>query len=237
MILWVILFLLVVAISFVLAVKSMKDFTDIPAYASAEYGLFLIRKIQAVNADFLNHLNGRLLESGSIVSIERLFKGKKSALVVYGPRKLLLSLNHVLDLLELEDYTDVNVKQISAWEIGIKDSSYEWVSGQNIFANLPQFLDSEQFWWQIILNGSFNLQITAVLISAIEQRRIDLAEKLQSLDPQVLIKLPKVFSNPQFLDFYKKRSLRMFDKQNSTLAKTSEDWQNRLLQLIMIKNT
>ena len=121
MILWVILFLLVVAISFVLAVKSMKDFIDIPSNSSAEYSLFLIRKIQIVNADFLSHLNERLVESSSILAIERLFKGKKSALVVYGPRKLLLSLNHVLDLLELEDYTDVNVEQVSAWEIGIKE--------------------------------------------------------------------------------------------------------------------
>lgn len=237
MILWVVLFLLVVAISFVLAVKSMKDFTDIPSNASAEYGLFLIRKIQGFDATLLSRLNEKLLESSSILSIERLFKGKKSALVVYGPRKLLLNLNHVLDLLELEDYTDVNVGLVSAWEIGIKDSSYEWVRVQNIFASLPQFLDSEQFWWQLILNGSLNLQITAVLISATGQRRTSLTQSLQSLNPQVLIKLPKAFSNPQFLDFYQKRSLRVFDKQNSTLATTTQDWQNRLLQLIMIKNT
>lgn len=237
MILWVILFLLVVATSFVLAVKSMKDFTDIPQNAKQEYGLFLIRKIQGFNATLLSHLNEKLLESGSILSIERLFKGKKSALVVYGPRKILLSLNHVLDLLELEDYTDVNVGHISAWEIGIKDQSIEWMSGQNIFANLPQFLDSEQFWWQLILNGSFNLQITAVLISADGQRRTGLTQSLQSLNLQVLIKLPKAFSNPQFLDFYQKRSLRGTNKQNNTLAATTADWQNKLLQLIMIKNT
>lgn len=237
MILWVILFLLVVAISFVLAVKSMKDFIDIPSNASEEYGLFLIRKIQSVNTALLSHLNEKLLESSSILSIERLFKGKKSALVVYGPRKLLLSLNHVLDLLELEDYTDVNVDQISAWEIGIKDPSIQWVDGQNIFANLPQFLDSEQFWWQIIINGSLNLQITAVLMSAMEQRRIKLTQTLQSYDLQALIRLPKAFSNQQFLDFYQNRSLRVFDKKNSSLASNPKDWQNRLLQLIMIKNT
>ncbi len=237
MILWVILFFLVVAISFVLALKSMKDFIDIPANASQEYGLFLIRKIQAVNADLLNHLNGRLLESNLILSIERLFKGKKSALVIYGPRKLLLSLNHVLDLLELEDYTDVNVEQISAWEIGIKDLSAEWVSGQNIFASLPQFLDSEQFWWQITLNGSFKIQITAVLIAEDNQRRTTLSQTLQSIDPQVLIKLPKSYSNQQFLEFYQQRSLRVFEKQDNILADNAQDWQNRLLQLIMIKNT
>src|SRR5688572_3161726 len=126
MILWVVLFVLVVAISFVLAAQSMRDFSEVPA-KEAEYGLFLIRNTVALTPAVLDSIKNELLESKTIISFERLFKGGKSALVAFGPRELLLNHQSALDLLELEDYTqNVEVEHISAWEVVVKkDAKFE----------------------------------------------------------------------------------------------------------------
>ena len=203
MILWILLFVLVVAISFILAAKSMRDFADIPSIAD-EYSLFLIRKLDFLNKDLLDQLISNLLKQNKILSFERLFKGDQSALVVFGPRHLLLNHKAALDLLELEDYTDINVNHISAWEVGIKKMSGE----EKIFSNLPKLLENEQFWWQVIVSVSLKPQITAMIVSADTVRRNTLREPLQHLEKEKVVKLPKAFSNSQLLDFYKARSLR-----------------------------
>src|SRR3989338_11196841 len=100
MILWVVLFVLVVTISFVLAAKSMRDFTEV-AHKGEEYSLFLIRQNTGLNVQLLNSIHDNLLSSGSIISFERLVKGQKSALAVFGPKKLLMSYKDFLNLLEL----------------------------------------------------------------------------------------------------------------------------------------
>lgn len=222
MILWVVLFVLVLAISFVLAAKSMRDFTELPS-KDEEYSLFLIRNTSRFSAKLLNSIHEDLLGLGAVISFERLFKGKKSALVVFGPASLLLGYKDALDLLELEDYTNVNVSHIFAWEAGIKNKE----SREKIFGSLPQFLETEQFWWQIILSAPFKAQITAVVIAADAVARDTLSQKLQNLAPEKINKLPKAFSNSQMLDFYKKRSFRKDNKNPSLNAE-------EILQLLLI---
>ncbi len=207
MILWIVLFVLVVAISFILAAKSMKDFREIPA--NEQYGLFLIRKSQELNAQLLNLIQRDLLVSNSVISFERLFRGGKSALVIYGPKPLLFKYLQNLDLLELEDYTNVNPAQISAWEVGIKGK------GQ-VFENLPEFPQSEQFWWQIIISSSFKIQVRAIVISEDDVKRHSLTQTLHNLAPEKIIKLPKAYSNEQILEFYKTRSFKK-DEKNPVL--------------------
>lgn len=204
MILWVILFVLVVAISFILAVRSMRDFTEIPQ-GQDEYSLFLIRKSHQLDGQLFNSIRQQLLLHNTFISFERLFKGKKSALVVFGPRKLLLNYKDILDLLELEDYTNVDIEHFFAWEVGIKKGAQ---LTQKLFTHLPHFLEKEEFWWQVILSASFKAQITAILVSEDATRRNQLVQNLQNLAPDRIIKLPKAFSNTQILDFYKKRSFR-----------------------------
>lgn len=199
MILWILLFFLVVAISFVLAAKSMKDFTQVPH--EEEYSLFLIRKLKHLDTNLLESIKKHLAKQNLLLSFERLFKGNQSALVVYGPKHLLLGYKDTLDLLELDDYTNVDSSTVSAWEMGIKNS-------QEIFKRLPQLHDDEQFFWQVIISGKFNPQITAVVISQDPLRRHTLSSSFQNLAPQRVFKLPKAFSNTQLLDFYKIRSLR-----------------------------
>ncbi len=223
MILWVILFVLIVVISFILAARSMRDFTETQTQGE-EYSLFLIRNTNKLNRELFSLFRNDLLHSGSFISFEKLFKGKKSALVVFGPRKLLINYKDTLSLLELEDYTNVNVEQISAWEVGLKNTA-EIDNGQKLFEGLPPMLETEHFWWQMILPASFKPQIRAVLVSPDQLSRNNLTNVLQTLKPHRIPKLPKAFSNIQLLEFYQKRSYR---KDNKNPVISSEE----ILQLL-----
>lgn len=230
MLFWIILFLLIIAISFVLAFLSMKDFAQKPTDSKAQYGLFLIRNIKALNADFLNTIHQELSVKGLIFSIEKLFKGHRAALVIYGPRDFLQKYQDVLDLLELEEYTNVEALEVVSWEVDTTDG------GLN---GIPQILEDEQFWWQVILKPTkasllkkinnknvdyfqmakskteipqaagdgYKCQIRAVVWVKDEKRRASLAEKLQHLDSGKLKKVPVPFTNQQILKMYKDRSL------------------------------
>lgn len=218
MILWLLLFILVIVISFLLAIQSMKDYQEIPQLTGHEYELFLIRKPQAFNTQLLSSLHEDLLKSGLIFSFERLIKGQRSALVVFGPKKILEKYNPVLDLLELEDYTFSDPNQIAIWEVGMRNPRQVNLEGvKNYFKKFPLLSEHEQFWWQLLVAAkkdkaptakkSFQGQIRAVVLTNNTERRKLLTQTLQDLIPQSLIKLPKAYSNQQLLDFYQKRSL------------------------------
>ncbi|TSC86852.1 MAG: Uncharacterized protein G01um10147_727 [Microgenomates group bacterium Gr01-1014_7] len=211
MILWIVLFIVIVAISFLLALRSMKDYQEIPS--ESQYALFLIRNPKALNSRILTNLAEDFLKRNLILSFERLFKGNKSTLLIFGP-KLLADLYDMLDLLELEDYTDVSSDRISAWEVGIKEGKGESldyardkrVKGKGVFVNFPQLNESEHFWWQVLISRAFKPQIRAIVVSDSQSRRKQLLEELEKLAPHKLYKLPKVFSDSQILEFYKNRS-------------------------------
>lgn len=151
MILWLILFLLVVAISFILAYQSMRDFQEKPESFGLEYGLFLIRNRQSFTPAVLDELHQATSKEGLIFSIERLFKGNQSALVLFGPKEVLRDFAQ-LDLVELEDYAVVDPGQVQAWEMSVKDpQSFNSNSVETIFNNLPSLEETEQFWWQLAL--------------------------------------------------------------------------------------
>ena len=56
MTLWIILFLLSVGISFVLALRSMRDYQEIPQKSDLDYGLFLIRRLDNFDAKLLDSM-------------------------------------------------------------------------------------------------------------------------------------------------------------------------------------
>lgn len=228
MILWIILSILVIAISFVLALQSMKDYQEISSQTGEEYGVFLIRKPYQFGPDVLASLHKDCLASGLVISFERLVKGSKAALVVYGSKKLLNSHANTLDLVELEDYVINTPENISAWEVGTKNNSKLGIeSVKNYFQKFPLLSEEEQFWWQLVLvankdllnpKKSFQAQIRAVLHSPDQTKRVNLAKTLQNLAPDKLTKLPKAFSDAQLIDFYQKRSLRRDDKNPLLLS-------------------
>jgi len=240
MILWVVLFVLVVAISFVLALNSMRDFQEEVPEAGEDYGLFLIRHTRGLNGLF-DQLHDDLFESGLNISFERLFKGKKSALVVFGSRKLLTKYQDFLNLLELEDYTNVDVEGVNAWEVGVKQNGKWTMDNGQLFGSLPSLSDTEQFWWQLILwvnkdNPStklFQNQIRAVVLSSDVIKRKNLTQTLQNLPKDLFFKVPKAFSNAQILDFYRKRSFtkkaRLPDEQGKNPALNSGQVLHKIL--------
>ncbi len=211
MILWLI-FVGVLVASYLLALRSMRDFQEIPG-EDEDYSLFLIRRPQELNFSTLSLLRDNFLKSGQVLSFERLFKGYKSALVIFGPRRLTAVLK-TLDLLELEDYTQVSPEQVNAWEVGIKESIK---SNPLTSVRFPQLNESEQLWWQLLVSRSFKPQIRAVLVVQDPKRRKDLSSLVENLSPDRLIRLPRGFTNSELLDFYQKRSFKK-DNGNPPLS-------------------
>lgn len=190
MIVWLILFLLVIGISFLLSLRSMKDFAEIPQKSKLEYSLYLIRKSSNLSVALLQSIHDDLTKKGLVVSLERLFKGSESALCIFGPQKILSNYLDRLDLMELLDYTaNFNTENTTVWEVDFKRID-------NPFSNLPQLGPDEKFCWQVLLSGK-HVQIRAAVFSNDPKRRKEL----------VFSKLPRPFSNDVLLELYKQRSM------------------------------
>jgi len=216
MILWLILFLLIIGISFILALRSMKDYQEIPEKAKAEYGLFLIRQTENFDADVLNSIGKFILDKGLIISVERLFKGSEAALTIFGPKEILDKFSQSLNLLELEDYMyELDTQDIAIWELGIKSSkNLQFDNPNNIFKNLSELGKEDQFFWQVILGARkdkedllFQTQIRAAIYCKDPVKMKTLVALLQNLKLGELTKVPQPFSAEQMMGFFKQRSL------------------------------
>lgn len=205
----------------------MRDFTEDPS-ENKDYSLFLIRHRQGLSEQLFHLIHDELSHSGLSISFERLFKGGESALVVFGPKGLLHKLSKSLDLLELEDYTNIK-EDIGAWELGISHKEQQTLTGV-----IPILSAQEQFWWQLVLwadkksthSKVFHSQLRCLVVSSEGAKRKNLSQVLPNLPKDWLVKLPKAFSNEQLSDFYKKRS---FQKRGQTVINYKE-----ILQLLWI---
>ena len=156
MIFYLIFIFLIIAISVFLAYISMREIYDYPEGGNIN-GLFLVRNPRAFDLVALNYLQKAIKKENQILSIERLYKGNKSALVVFGPRKILEQLKE-LDLVELEDFTRVSKKKVSAWEIKKTPP----------MAGRLNLVEEEQVWLQYVVQAkdlAFKLQMRVVHIS------------------------------------------------------------------------
>lgn len=153
----------------------MKDFAEKPTHITSDYSLFLIRNPAGLNAYVLNNLHELGLKKGYIFTVERLFKGAKSALVIFAPKSVLERFTQ-LDLLELEDYTDKNKEQVLAWEVGVKDYLAFHLFPPAVSKDFPQLEESEQFWWQLTFQG-----VSGNLWPQINGKRGIIASMIQSL--------------------------------------------------------
>lgn len=102
MLIWIIIFVIIILISSVLAYRSMKDYEEVPDDAVL-MSVFYIRSPENFKAEVLRKLYEFLLPRREFFSIEKLYKGKEKALVLFGPRDL-TNLLPELNLIELEDY-------------------------------------------------------------------------------------------------------------------------------------
>lgn len=209
MLLWVILFLLIVAISFVLAFLSMRDYQAIPQQISKdEYGLFLVRQTGNFNSKILDSILKLTVAKDLILSIERLFKGNETVLTLFGPKEHLLKFHGDLNLLELEDYAaSLDHEAASVWEVGTKEpKKFKREGISNIFSALPKLEAEDQFFWQTVL-GKNQTQIRAAFHSKDPVKKKALTPVFQDLKMGDLMKIPSPFSNEQMMEFYRLRSL------------------------------
>ncbi|MDO8618727.1 MAG: hypothetical protein Q7R49_02145 [Candidatus Daviesbacteria bacterium] len=165
MLIWAALFLIIIAISAILAYQSMRDYQIKPT-ANLSYGLFLIKNPLVLTTIF-DTLHDQALQSGYLISLERLFKGSKSALVIFAPHKLINALSPDLQVVELEEYAKIDPTYASVWEMGYKDQASFHLGKINAFDNLPQLRDDEQFWWQITLQAN-----SAALWPKLDQKKL-----------------------------------------------------------------
>lgn len=232
MIFWVMLFILVVLISFFLAMQSMRNFREVPQAQEEDYGLFLIRKTINITLDLLDQLHTLILKEGFIVSFERLFKGSESTLVLFAPRRIAQNYLDLLDLIEIEDYTDVPKEGILGFEMGTKESNYNNNKNlQNFFVNFPKLEDTETIWWQLIIMAKkdrfFEIVPRVVIRGRDLIRAAEIEKKLHHLAGGFLIKIPKPYSIGQILQFYQQRNFGK-DMHNPTITS------NEVLNLIRL---
>lgn len=235
MLIWFVFFVLVVAISFVLAVSSMGDYQEHPLKSGQPYSLFLIQKPQAFRVDQLIKLHELTVGGGLLFSLEKLFKGSKKALIIFGPTTVLRSFAQILSLLELEDFSQklseeegFSKRQIASWEMGLKKTLATSPQFGKFWSETPPLLEDEQFWWQIVLSPlpsksfwkkirkkekdkdtpKFQAAVRVVLQTGDKIRATQLQEEFLKIGSQAgLVMLPQAYSIPQMIKFYQDRTL------------------------------
>lgn len=253
MLIWVGLFIIIVLVSLILAIRSMRDYSEVPVHSSTPYSVYLVRNEQGLNDEILTQIDQIINQKRLIISFERLYKGTKRALVVYGPVIILKQFVDALDLMELEDYSLKLDKPlppgILSWEI----SSYDFrkiikpVASQGInepvvnLSDIP-LEDEEELWWQLVMqpkcerNGLqplFKVLIRIVIIANNDNRAQDIKAAIDSLIKTTnLVSIPQTFSSAQIINFYQKRSLpqKLLDKEGGHFIVVVEDIKDLLGQ-------
>lgn len=233
MAIWLILFALTFIASLFMAYRSMSDYYEQASNFSVPYSQYLVGKPDALTPEILRHLHQSAYDGRLIISFERLFKGGRRALVIFGPTTLLHSLVEPLKLTELEDYSkNVNNEEVIkggvvAWGIGRKNGVSESFQMENIFSSLPELLELEEFWWQVIVQPKdnkddehFDSIIRAILITDNSSRAQVLKDEMSKLGQAGgLAELPKSYSTQEFLKLYQERAL---SKEYTTTIKSAE---------------
>ena len=188
----------------------MSDYREQPQNTAALYSLFLIGKTQALTLELMTQLYQAALAGRTILSLERLFKGSKRALVVFGPRQLLHQHKETLGLVELEDYSRIVKGEISAWEMSRKNNDKK---AETINFAVP-LMEGEECWWQLVLQSvpgsepAFKSTIRMVVKAADKNAVQSLQEKLsEAFNKAGLILMPQAYSSQQLVKFYQERSL------------------------------
>lgn len=213
----------------------MKDFQETSGNLMDEHGLFLIQVPKSLTLEVLNRLHD--VAFGEIISLERLFKGDRTALVIFGPKKLLSEFSDTLKLLEIEDYTNVPAESATVWEVGLRNKD-----DLNLWKKIPSLGAQDQLWWQVVMTSKetglkplwgwfnrlttynlassrissldqvnspkiFTCQMRTVMISENHGQRQKLTQEIENLTKDSVIKIPRPFKTAQFLEFYSQRAL------------------------------
>lgn len=218
-IIWIVLFSVIILISFILALRSMRDYHEIPVHSKTAYSLYLIKNEANLTKDLLTRINSIIDQKRLVISFERLCKGSKKALVVYGPISILKTFFEELNLMELENYTlnDNEGQSKLCWEISSKNFQGRSEESVGFYKALEDLNDGEQFWWQLVLQPlcekkglslMFKVMIRAVVITDSDEKNQKIKQSLdQVIKESELSVLPQVYSSKQIFEFYQQRSL------------------------------
>lgn len=191
----------VVIISFLLAYWSMKDFKVAPKGAKSSYGLFLIRNTSGLTPEVLHSIMNA--QKDVIISLERLFKGTEAALAIYAPTSVLMPFLQNLNLLELEDYVDIETSSISLWEVGLKIQAKSPVRIDRLPFNILKLKPDEQIWVQLLTKGAISqIRVASVASSPLRRKEI-----LEAFIKEPFIKIPKPYSAEKIHKFYESRAM------------------------------
>lgn len=252
MIIWVAVFVVIILVSLLLAIRSMRDYAAMPVHSDIQYSLYLIKNESGLTEEILTEIDHIINQKRLIISFERLYKGPKRALVVYGPVIILKQFVDTLDLMELEDYSlkynPPLPSGILSWEISshnfrkiIKPITSQEINKPDIDLSDIPLDDCEEIWWQLIIqpkcekNGLqplFKALIRVTVIASNDNRATDIKSKIDFLVKNTnLVTIPQIFSTAQTLDLYQKRSLpqRLLDKEGGHFIVVLEDIKDLLI--------
>jgi hypothetical protein len=180
----------------------MKDYQEFPLAENLN-GLFLIRNPLEFRIETLNKLHTLGINSDSYFSIEKLFKGKEAALLLYGPR-VMTQLLPELNLMELEDYLDearknenplplnpnsnkTNLNESLSWMIESKNNQKKKLSVKREFFKLLELEPHQKVFWQIVVHpikknegSNFQVTIRAMVAEPDPIKKIELAKKIDN---------------------------------------------------------
>lgn len=184
----------------------MRDYHEKPESFSKAYSLFLIGKQDGLAPGLLDSIYQKSLPEKPILSFERIFKGSKRALVVYGPTATLLDqFKEPLGLTEVEDYSKKTEGKISAWEVGSKGNLS--LEKFDLLKEVHDLKTDEQFWWQLVSQPPKSV-IRAVFLSQDPQRINSFSNTLMKIGEEFgLVALPQSFTSTNMVKFYQERSL------------------------------
>lgn len=203
MLIWFLLFFVILAISAVLAFRSMADYREHPTHFTTPYALFLVSHPEI--------LFSSAWPENLIISLERLFKGQRKAWVIYGPAHYLRP-KTALGLVEIEDYSQKSSPANATWEMGTKTALGQSSIDNLMNQALPEIHDDEECWWQVVSQSKKNNNLQTIIRVSIQTNDVKRAQDLQKtiLDAAGkvgLVLIPEVYSSSQILKFYQERSL------------------------------
>lgn len=239
---WIILVLIVGALSFILAFRSMKNYKEVPK-DKENFSNFLIRDKTHLDDQIIQQLHSFLKGKNTIAAFERLVKGEEDVTLLFGPASLVENFP-TLDLFEVEDYlltsgvdhplakaNKVFVNQVSAWEVlPKKHTNLEIKEG---FLKGLGLGENQRFFMQVILqpqedknnsqNYPFQATIRCMVVEDEPSRRVEVYKKLSSHIATFsnLETATKTHTNSHLFIDYSKRSF--FPKEVSKFTLNSRE--------------
>lgn len=248
MIVWLVLFLVITIVAFILAMRSMRNYHEQTEHFQFRYSQFLIQEPSALTEQCLKDIYQALLPKRALISLERLSKGSRQALVLYGPAELLQPFFTPLKLMELEDYIqELDPSSVTAWQLTGHPT-------KPLHIDTADLSEGEQQWLQITIqpvkpglemtvnkaikhlgNRTYKLAASRqksfpdqalfatvmklVLVGPDAKKREMRSHHLaHQLSAEGLVKLPQKFTSVELLKQYQKRSLAIADSGSVILS-------------------